>query len=341
MSTPSDKPLVSVVMSARNAAATLSRAMDSLLVQTYTALEIVVVNNGSTDATGELLAAYARQDARVRVVTNEQDRGLAAALNKGLAHATGEFVARMDADDVARPRRLERQVAFLRAHPEIAVCGAAICKRFSGRRVTAYFPSTHDEIRAQLLFHTGFAHPTVMWRRAAFERAGLRYDESWQTTEDYEFWSRALETLRGANLGDVLLDYYCHEGQVTAAGYHRSIQWTRAVHDRVVRRLLPDASQAEIDLHTRIAIPHDPFTAEELSLAENWLLKLTAANEQVGMYERNALRTAFASKWTAICDISAASVPDVRTRWAGSCLLHGARWSAQALKFRVKRLLGK
>lgn len=336
-----DNPLVSVVMSARNAAATLVRAMDSLLAQTYAQFEVVVVNNGSTDATSELLAAYARKDARVRVVTNEQDRGLAAALNKGLAHATGEFIARMDADDAARPHRLACQVAFLRANPAVAVCGSAICKRLAGRRIPNRFPTSHDEIRAWLLFHTGFAHPTVMWRRAAFEQAGLRYDASWQTTEDYELWSRALEILRGANVRDILLDYYCHEGQVTASAYHRSIQWTRAVHERVVRRLLPEATDAQIDLHARLAIPHDPFTREELNHAEEWLLKLSAANEQSGMYERAALRRVFAAKWTAICDVSAAHVTGVWRRWASSPLLAGARCSAQALKFSAKRLLRK
>lgn len=333
-------PRVSVLMASNRADTAFQRAVDSILTQTFRDFELILVDDGSPNGLEAALSDRARRDARVRILRNESNRGLAASLNLAMGEARGYYCARMDADDLSRPRRFALQTAFLDAHPEISVCGTAICKHIEGRGYTYQFPASDPEIRATLLFHTALGHPTVMWRRADFERAGLRYDETFETTQDYELWSRALGPLRAANLSAVLLDYFCHAGQATAARYRLAYEKTGIICARIVRRLKPDATVEELDFHNRLAIPHDPFSGEELDRAEAWLHSLVEANERMKVYLPDALRRVIARKWTAICDVSASGIPNIVRRWSRSPLLHGQQLTREAIRFRAKRLLG-
>lgn len=332
-------PLVSVVMAVHNAGPDLARAVDSILRQTHRALEFLIVDDASTDGTADALARYARADERVRVLRNERNAGLAASLNRALGEARGVYVARMDGDDASRPRRLERQVAFLDTHPEISICGTAICKHMGGRAYAQRFPASDAEIRATLLFHTAFAHPSVMWRRADFERAGLRYDETFLTTQDYELWSRALGPLRGANLPDILFDYHCHAEQVTASRYRQTIERTQKVHERMIRALLPGVTPAQLDLHARVAIPHDPFDGGALDAAEGWLNVLCSANERARLYEPLPLRRVFAARWAMLCSVSAGQGLRTYRRFLRSPFARGQRLSCRSARLLARCLL--
>lgn len=327
-------------MASNRADTAFRRAVDSILDQTFRDFELILVDDGSPNGLDAALSERARRDARLRILRNETNRGLAASLNRAMDEARGYYCARMDADDLSRPRRFALQTAFLDAHPEISVCGTAIRKHMEGRGYNFQFPATDPEIRATLLFHTALGHPTVMWRRIDFERAGLHYDESFETIEDYELWSRAFGPLRAANLSKVLLDYYCHPGQATAAHYRLSIEKRGIICARVVRRLIPDATAEQLEFHNRLAVPHDPFSREELDRAEAWLHSLVEANERMKVYLPDALRRVIARKWTAICDVSASGIPNIVRRWSRSPLLHGQQLTREAIRFRAKRLLG-
>lgn len=332
-------PLVTVVLPVFNGAAFIARALASILQQSHRELEVLVIDNASTDDTPRILETFRRKDPRIRFLRNEANLGLPASLNRGLREARGEFVARMDGDDASHPRRLERQIAFLVAHPEIAICGTAICKLMGGRGYTQRFPASDAEIRATLLFHTAFAHPTVMWRRADFEQAGIRYDETFPATEDYELWSRALGPLRGANLPQALLDYYCHAEQMTASRYRQTIERTRKVHERVIRTLLPGVTPAQLDLHARVAIPHDPFDEGALDAAEGWLNTLRSANERARLYEPIALRRVLASRWAMLCSVSAGQGLRTYHRFLRSPFACGQRLSCRSARLLARCLL--
>ncbi|MCH8344536.1 MAG: glycosyltransferase [Planctomycetes bacterium] len=214
-------PRVSVIMPVYNAQAFLGEAVRSILGQRYREFELITVDDGSSDGSKVLLEAFADQDARVRVVSRPHT-GYTVALNDGVSAATCELIARMDADDVAYPRRLERQVEYLDTHPECVVLGTAWRYRHPGDRYVDLDPETrrqisgsHDTILNEMLVgHNIIAHPTVMFRRSAYDRAGGGYDPLYEPAEDLELWFRMSQFGQLAILDEVLLDYRVHTQSV-------------------------------------------------------------------------------------------------------------------------------
>jgi glycosyltransferase involved in cell wall biosynthesis len=203
---------VSVILPVHDGAAFLAVALESVFAQTMRDFELIVVDDGSTDATPEILGSV--RDPRLRVLRNETRRGIAPSLNRALDHCRGDFVARADADDVNLPERFARQLAFLDAHPRAGVCGTWI-RMFDGEWTRDRLLETDPErMRCSLVLYNVLSHPTAMWRRAWFERHGLRYDETLQNSEDFELWCRASLCFELGNVPEVLLRYRVHPGQV-------------------------------------------------------------------------------------------------------------------------------
>jgi glycosyltransferase involved in cell wall biosynthesis len=210
------RPLVTVLMSVYNGARFLEEAVESIRNQTFSDFEFLIIDDGSNDASPAILARQAVADRRIRILTQE-NRGLIVSLNRGFGEARGELVARMDADDIARPRRLESQVAFLEAHKDITVLGGcADVIDVNGRRSqTVRFPERPDQIRRHMReLGCAVAHPTVLFRlKAVRDAGGLR--RAYRHAEDYDLWLRMVETCDFANLPDIVLSYRRHQGSVS------------------------------------------------------------------------------------------------------------------------------
>ncbi len=193
----------------------LAEALDSVLAQTLTDFELVVVDDASTDGTAKILAAYRERDARIAVLTNGENRQLAASLNRGLAACRAPLVARADADDVNLASRLERQVAFLDDHPGVGVVGCWYDKMDSeGRSLsTGTFPTDHETIRARQLFYSSFLHPSVMFRAGVVRSVG-GYDERYWTAQDSDLWTRLRDKTRFANIPEPLVRYRVHDESI-------------------------------------------------------------------------------------------------------------------------------
>jgi glycosyltransferase involved in cell wall biosynthesis len=208
------KPLVSVILAAHDADSHLVGAVESVLAQSLESLELVVVDDGSQDRTPALLEAV--RDPRLIVVRNDERQGLAAALNRGLDHARARYVARLDADDLALPLRLERQVERLRAG-SLGIVGSAILEIDASGRSRAFheMPTDPLSVRWHALFSSPFYHPTVLLDRRILDRHHLRYDPAYQESEDYDLWTRLLAVAEGANLADPLVLYRVHALQAS------------------------------------------------------------------------------------------------------------------------------
>ena len=241
-------PLVSVVHAARDARATIGQAMASVLGQTFHDLELVVVDDGSVDGTGELLASV--DDPRLRVVRNEEALGLAGALNVGMGESRGRYIARLDADDVARPQWLDRLAARMGSAPAAAVVGTgAIDFGDDGRLGRVHrMPSGARAVRWAALFSSPFLHPTVIVDRQVLDAHGLRYDTSFGESEDYDLWSRLLAVADGDNLRDPLVLYRRHPAQASTrrADVQRSCQ--RRVALAQIAELVPGMGEDRAEL---------------------------------------------------------------------------------------------
>lgn len=207
-------PSVSVVMPAYNAAKYLREAIDSILAQTYTDFEFIIINDGSTDDTRAIIQSY--DDPRIVYLENETNSGICVTLNKGLDAARGRYIARMDADDISLPERLAAQVAYMDAHPEVGVAGSDIV--VFGEDFAPYtFKQLHtpEDCMAGLLFNTCFAHPAVMIRKSVISEHNLRYNDVFRGLEDYELWWQISKYSKLNNIDIPLLRYRHHKGQET------------------------------------------------------------------------------------------------------------------------------
>ena len=217
----------------------LGAAIDSVFAQTTRDLELVVVDDASTDATPDVLGRT--RDERLFVVRNDEQKGLAASLNRGLDVARGRYVARLDADDVALPARLERQLERIAATRVAAVGSAVRDLDAAGRPGRLHrMPRSPVAVRWHALFSSPFFHPTVLVDRDVLDRHGLRYDVTFRESEDYELWTRLLAAgEEGANVPEALVLKRVHPGQASARRRELQRSFQRRVALRQIHRLAP------------------------------------------------------------------------------------------------------
>lgn len=209
-------PLITVVMSVYNGARFLDQAIDSIRAQSFRHWEFLITDDGSTDASPEILARHAGQDGRIRVLT-QPNRGLIRSLNRGFAEATGFYIARMDADDVSRPYRFEMQLDYLNDHRDISLVGGAIEIVDADNRPLNIIrlPLLPEHLRAHMLEQgNGLAHPTVLFRRLVLQKTG-GFRAAYRHAEDYDLWLRMLECFKLGNLSEVVLNYRRHSESVS------------------------------------------------------------------------------------------------------------------------------
>ncbi len=199
-------PRISVLMSVYNGEKYLREAIDSILAQSFRDFEFIVIDDASTDSTAEILCSCANSDSRIRLLRNEQNLGLTRSLNRGLAIARGQYVARMDADDISLPARFERQVKRLEENARLLAAGAWARYEDSQGNIVheARPPASHALLRARLLLNNTFVHSSMMIRRDAIADAG-GYNEKYRYAQDYDLWWRLSGRGEMSNLQEVLV----------------------------------------------------------------------------------------------------------------------------------------
>ncbi|WP_243361528.1 glycosyltransferase family 2 protein [Fundidesulfovibrio terrae] len=332
-------PRVTVIMPAYNAGQTIADSIASILEQSLQDLELLVIDDGSKDRTADIARSFG--DARVRVLSNGGNRGIAFSRNRGLEEARGEFTAYLDSDDISLPGRLARQVSFMENNPALGVCGMWI-ERFpaAGSRPVP-FPGHPDTVRCFLFGYSPIATSTAMLRTQWFRQRGLRYDPGFVTAEDYDVWERASAFFPMANIPEVGVRYRVHPGQITQVQRQNLDSMTGAVRKRQLDRLLGNVSEETLALHNTIMNTHDAAEARMLPQAGSWLERIAAANRARELYPVDVFEEFLADRWINLCHRSARDGAATWTAYRGSRFSRHERNGLRGrLRLRLKCLLG-
>lgn len=236
-------PRISVLMPAYNAEKYIAESIESILNQTFPDFEFIIINDGSTDNTAKIIRQYARRDKRIKFIDNRKNQGLIAVLNQGLDLCSGEYIARMDSDDISLPTRFEKQVAYMDANSDVGILGTSIMQ----------FTNNGDENPSQkkscvsymdVAFNCPVCHPSAMMRRAVLEKYGLRYRPEYLHAEDYDLWAQAVLVTKIHNLPDILLRYRWHNSNISVTEKAPQAQTAERIR-RELLELLSDAPELQ------------------------------------------------------------------------------------------------
>lgn len=283
---PARQPTVSVIMPVYNAERFLHSAIQSILGQSFADFELLVLDDGSTDSSAAIIASF--DDPRIMVHRAPANRGLVYQLNLGIEKARGKYLARMDADDIAREHRLRRQVTFMDSHPDVGACGTYF-RSFDARRRyrVSLLPTSHDAICAYLLFGNPIAHPTLMLRRSVLERTGIRYATGKDSCEDYHLYVDLHAHTKLANVPYVGLNYRLHATNMSKT--HAAFQQSTAAEKQreYVRDFYGAGSPSDQDalVHEHLAMSGSVIgTMAECSTFVAWLESVRGFNERSGRF---------------------------------------------------------
>lgn len=242
-----ESPVVSIVMAAYNEEKYIAEAIRSILDQTFSSFEFIIVNDGSTDKTGEIIQSFI--DQRIVYIKNEKNLKLISSLNRGLSIAKGKYIARMDADDIALPDRLKKQVDFMESHPSIGLSGARL-EVFGSSTGTMNYPLTHEDILLNMLISSSFGNNVVIFRKEILNAHNLYFKEDYIHCEDYKIWTQWIKVTETANLPDILVRYRSHSQSVSVKYNAIQKQVRNRIRKEFLRELFPELKEAEVQSAT-------------------------------------------------------------------------------------------
>lgn len=244
----SASPKITVLLPVYNCELYVQTAVESILNQTFTDFEFLIIDDASTDATVSILKKF--DDSRIQLIQKPVNSGYTNSLNYGLQLAKGEYIARMDGDDISYPQRFAQQIAFLDAHPEVVVCGTTY--KIVGNDKQILLPEKNESIKIGLLWGNCISHPSVMIRKKVLDDYAIAYDTSKEPAEDYDMWVRLLSLGQLHNLKEVLLEYRIYGNQVSSKRaeeqkkndvqvkfnmfQYLEVQWDEAEHEFLERQ---------------------------------------------------------------------------------------------------------
>jgi glycosyltransferase involved in cell wall biosynthesis len=230
-------PLISVLLPVYNAEKYLNEAINSILFQTFTNFELIIINDGSSDRSEEIIFSFS--DDRINYIKNETNLGLIETLNKGISLSKGKYLARMDNDDISMPERLEKQVAFMESNPEVGVLGTSFynINKFGEIESKTIFPVSHSLLCWSLCFFSPIAHPTVMFRRDVVINAN-GYNLEMLHCEDYDLWHRLSNKTRLANLPELLFKLRKHETNSSLIFSEIQLKNSIVISQKMISRLI-------------------------------------------------------------------------------------------------------
>lgn len=293
-------PKISVLLPVYNAENYLKEAIISVLNQTFKDFELIILNDGSTDNSENIIQAFT--DSRIRYVANETNLGLIKTLNKGIALSTGKYIARMDADDICSTNRFEKQFSFLEQNVKVVLCGswAKIIDEFGNIKGRIKRIDTNELIRANMLFTTPFIHPTVMIRREAI--VNNSYNQDAKHCEDLELWVRMsqIQDYQFHNIPDYLLFYRIHSLNISVLNADFQTEKRKQILLPYIENLVGNISDDELTIHFS-SFSNSPLSPLEIENLKKWIYLLLEKNKNYKFYNQMSLESLLLSRWILVC----------------------------------------
>lgn len=303
-----EKNLVSVIMSNYNTLEEFLRpAIESILNQTYQNFEFIIIDDCSTDDSLSIIESYT--DKRIKIIKNEVNLGITKSLNKGLREAKGEFVARMDADDISLETRFEKQIEFLKNHPGHIVCGTGVEligdweTKHSNKFIYRTIP-TKDEFRIHLLFGNcpNIVHPTAMFNHKLLLKHNIIYNENYPLAQDYRMWVSCSEVAECANIQETLLYYRVHGKAVSNDKKDLQKNIACQIMQEQLDKLHLDLTEETAEIHKNFL-----FSRKEYSIkCKKWIKTLLKYNKKYNVYDQKLFKKILWKKWAEITYFSIA-----------------------------------
>ena len=287
-------PILSVIMAAYNAEKYIHESIFSILNQTFSEFELIIIDDGSTDKTSSIVASF--QDQRIILLNNHVNRGLSYSLNRGIKNARTDLLVRMDADDISLPQRFDVLKRYMDNNPDVGICGSwAETIEKSPRKLTP--DCSPENIRTELFFHNIIIHPSVIIRKSVLEGNHLEYNEKLLFAQDYDLWVKCSKYTKITNIPEFLLRYRISNTQLSSnrlINQHKSAMDTRVW---ILRQLGIKVTPEEFDIHAfliycicfeaehifqNLRQTSTSITSEKLF---DWILKIVHSNRVTGVYD--------------------------------------------------------
>jgi glycosyltransferase involved in cell wall biosynthesis len=285
----------------------LKDAIDSILCQTFSDFELLIINDGSKDNSAKIVNSYS--DSRIRFLENSFNLGLAGAKNRGIKEAQGKYIAWLDCDDISLPTRLEKQVNVLENDHSIGLCGTWV-KTFGGNSTSEWrYPINPDYLRCRMIFDNPFTISSIMVRRRLLLSLDKYFDLEFPPAEDYELWERLSKVSRVSNIPEILTRYRFH-GQQTSHSQDGIIKQKISVWKIQLKQLNElgiNPSDQEKDLHLKIGVGWFFERSRTAVLAsERWLSILKEANAEHKKYPEPDFSNVLGDRWFSVCSSATA-----------------------------------
>lgn len=277
-------PMITVLMPVYNVASYIKEAIESVLNQSYYDFELLIIDDASTDATVNQILEFS--DSRIELIKKPKNLGLIDSLNLGIKLAKGEYIARMDGDDISTPDRFQKQLNVLLSNPEIKVCGCWL-QRFGNHGKIIKHKEFHEEIVAELLMQCSMSLGAVMFEKKALE--SYSFDEDKKHVEDYDFWSRVSWICKLYNLQEVLYHYRSHDTQVTKLYYDIQRKGDIDIKLFLFKKLNYDSEVFTDDLIARMLWMTQKISMNDLVLFFKWIKQLALKNKRLKIYSEKEL----------------------------------------------------
>jgi glycosyltransferase involved in cell wall biosynthesis len=280
-------PEISVIIPVFNAATFLHESIESILNQTFSDFELIILNDKSTDESLEIIKKIQSKDNRIIIIDKEQNVGPAYLRNEGINAAKGKFIALMDADDIAIPTRFEKQIAVLKNNPEIGVCGTGFTFFGSKKNKTIKHSIHHDAIKVSFLHSCNIGNPTVMFKKEVL--GDLKFDNDFVPAEDYDLWSRLLAKTNFYNIPESLLNYRQHDNNISKTKIDNVNRSVKRVKINQLAALEVNPADPKIDFYLNAVSLQKRLSPQEIIETINASKFLVSQNEKLKYFNQDLL----------------------------------------------------